>query len=52
MMPPHGCCHSLYASNIAHHQGQGVIVNPASILGLVGFQMAAAYVASKHGVVG
>jgi NAD(P)-dependent dehydrogenase (short-subunit alcohol dehydrogenase family) len=33
-------------------QGQGVIVNTASILGLVGFQMAAAYVASKHGVVG
>jgi NAD(P)-dependent dehydrogenase (short-subunit alcohol dehydrogenase family) len=27
-------------------------VNTASIFGLVGFQMAAAYVASKHGVVG
>jgi NAD(P)-dependent dehydrogenase (short-subunit alcohol dehydrogenase family) len=33
-------------------QGHGVIVNMASILGLVGFQRAAAYAASKHGVVG
>ena len=33
-------------------QGHGAIVNTASILGLVGFQRAAAYAASKHGVVG
>jgi NAD(P)-dependent dehydrogenase (short-subunit alcohol dehydrogenase family) len=30
----------------------GVIVNMASILGLVGFQTASAYTAAKHGVVG
>lgn len=33
-------------------QGGGVIVNSASILGLVGLPTGAAYVASKHGVVG
>jgi NAD(P)-dependent dehydrogenase (short-subunit alcohol dehydrogenase family) len=33
-------------------QGRGVLVNTASILGLVGFRTVAAYVASKHGVVG
>jgi NAD(P)-dependent dehydrogenase (short-subunit alcohol dehydrogenase family) len=33
-------------------QGGGVIVNTASIWGLVGAQSASAYVASKHGVVG
>ena len=33
-------------------QGQGVIVNNASIAGLVGFQNIPAYVASKHGVIG
>ena len=33
-------------------QGHGAIVNTASILGLVGFQTAAAYAASKHGVIG
>lgn len=33
-------------------QGHGSIVNCASIAGLVGFQNTAAYVASKHGVVG
>ncbi len=33
-------------------QGRGSIVNTASIIGLVGFQGAPAYVASKHGVVG
>ncbi|HET7583482.1 MAG TPA: 3-hydroxybutyrate dehydrogenase [Gemmatimonadaceae bacterium] len=33
-------------------QGSGVIVNDASILGLVGFARAPAYVAAKHGVVG
>jgi NAD(P)-dependent dehydrogenase (short-subunit alcohol dehydrogenase family) len=33
-------------------QGGGAIVNTASILGLVGIPMVAAYVASKHGVVG
>ena len=32
--------------------GKGAIVNNASIAGLVGFQRAAAYVASKHGVLG
>ncbi|HEX2677604.1 MAG TPA: SDR family oxidoreductase, partial [Polyangiales bacterium] len=33
-------------------QGQGSIVNCASIAGLVGFPSAPAYVASKHGIVG
>lgn len=33
-------------------QGGGVIVNTASILGLVGSPTSSAYVASKHGVVG
>lgn len=33
-------------------QGGGVIVNNASILGLVGFRGASAYVAAKHGVLG
>jgi len=33
-------------------QGGGAIVNTASIWGLVGAPGAAAYVASKHGVVG
>ncbi len=33
-------------------QGGGAIVNTASVAGLVGFQLSAAYVASKHGVVG
>jgi NAD(P)-dependent dehydrogenase (short-subunit alcohol dehydrogenase family) len=33
-------------------QGGGAIVNTASIAGLVGYPGAAAYVASKHGVVG
>jgi NAD(P)-dependent dehydrogenase (short-subunit alcohol dehydrogenase family) len=33
-------------------QGGGAIVNTASILGLVGIPTGAAYVASKHGVVG
>jgi NAD(P)-dependent dehydrogenase (short-subunit alcohol dehydrogenase family) len=33
-------------------QGGGAIVNTASILGLVGIPTTAAYVASKHGVVG
>lgn len=39
---------------IAHmlKQGGGVIVNTASIAGLVGFQNMPAYVAAKHGVVG
>ncbi|MFZ4816171.1 MAG: SDR family oxidoreductase [Phototrophicaceae bacterium] len=34
------------------HQGGGVIVNMASILGWVGFANAPAYVAAKHGVLG
>lgn len=33
-------------------QGQGVIVNLASVLGVVGFASAPAYVAAKHAVVG
>jgi NAD(P)-dependent dehydrogenase (short-subunit alcohol dehydrogenase family) len=33
-------------------QGSGAVVNVASVLGLVGFAGAAAYVAAKHGVVG
>lgn len=33
-------------------QGHGAIVNCASIAGLVGFSGSAAYVASKHGVIG
>lgn len=33
-------------------QGKGAIVNTASIAGVIGFQNSAAYVASKHGVVG
>lgn len=33
-------------------QGKGVIVNNASIAGLVGFQGIPAYVASKHGLIG
>lgn len=33
-------------------QGGGVIVNNASILGLVGFSNASAYTAAKHGVLG
>jgi NAD(P)-dependent dehydrogenase (short-subunit alcohol dehydrogenase family) len=33
-------------------QGRGAIVNVASILGLVGFATAPAYVAAKHGVLG
>jgi NAD(P)-dependent dehydrogenase (short-subunit alcohol dehydrogenase family) len=33
-------------------QGGGVIVNNASILGLVGYRAAPAYVTAKHGVVG
>lgn len=33
-------------------QGKGAIVNNASVAGLVGFQGAPAYVASKHGLIG
>lgn len=34
------------------NQGNGAIVNTASVAGLIGFPAQAAYVASKHGVVG
>ena len=34
------------------HQGGGAIVNTASVAGLIGGRGLAAYVASKHGVVG
>jgi NAD(P)-dependent dehydrogenase (short-subunit alcohol dehydrogenase family) len=34
------------------HAGGGAIVNMASILGVVGFAGAAAYVAAKHGILG
>jgi NAD(P)-dependent dehydrogenase (short-subunit alcohol dehydrogenase family) len=34
------------------HQGGGVIINTASVAGLIGSRGLAAYVASKHGVVG
>lgn len=37
---------------LASGSGVGAIVNCASVAGLVGFQGSAAYVASKHGVVG
>lgn len=33
-------------------QGSGVVINIASVLGLVGFPEAAAYTAAKHGVLG
>lgn len=33
-------------------QGKGAIINNASILGIVGFNTAAAYTASKHGILG
>lgn len=33
-------------------QGKGAIVNTSSIAGVIGFQNSAAYVASKHGVIG
>ena len=41
-----------YELPVMQKQGRGSIVNCASIAGLVGFPSAAAYVASKHGVVG
>lgn len=33
-------------------QGGGVIINTASIAGLIGLKHHAAYVASKHGIIG
>ena len=41
-----------YELPVMIEQGSGVVVNVASILGLVGFAGAAAYGAAKHGVVG
>lgn len=37
---------------VMQRQGRGAIVNNASILGLVGFRNAPAYVAAKHGILG
>jgi NAD(P)-dependent dehydrogenase (short-subunit alcohol dehydrogenase family) len=37
---------------VMQRQGRGVIVNNASILGLVGFRNAPAYVTAKHGLLG
>jgi len=44
------CCKA--ELDVMTDQGDGVIVNMASILGQVGFPNASAYVAAKHGVVG
>lgn len=44
------CLH--HEARIMRAQKRGAIVNCSSILGLVGFAGAAAYVAAKHGVVG
>jgi len=41
-----------YQIPVMLNQGKGVIINNASIAGLVGFQGTPAYVASKHGLVG
>jgi len=41
-----------YELPIMLKQGKGVIVNMASILGIVGFAAAPAYVAAKHGLIG
>jgi NAD(P)-dependent dehydrogenase (short-subunit alcohol dehydrogenase family) len=41
-----------YEIPIMLQKGKGVIVNCASVAGLVGFQGLPAYVASKHGVIG
>lgn len=41
-----------YQINIMLKQGKGVIVNNASVAGLVGFPGIPAYVASKHGIIG
>ena len=40
------------AGNVMLDQGHGVIINVASIFGLVGMPERAAYAASKHGVIG
>lgn len=41
-----------YAIPLMLRRGKGAIVNNASVAGLVGFAGSAAYVASKHGIVG
>lgn len=41
-----------YELEIMQKQGNGIIINMASILGKVGFATAPAYVAAKHGLIG
>lgn len=49
----HGVMYTQRAAIRAMRQsGGGAVVNMASILGQVGYQMSSAYVAAKHGVVG
>ena len=45
-------CTKAELERMTEQEDGGAIVNMASILGLVGFQTAPAYVAAKHGVVG
>ncbi|MGQ9927457.1 MAG: SDR family oxidoreductase [Chloroflexaceae bacterium] len=47
-----GVFYCMRAELAAMRAGGGAIVNIASVLGLVGFAGAAAYVAAKHGVIG
>jgi len=45
-------CTKAELERMAEQDGGGVVVNMASVLGLVGFGTASAYTAAKHGVVG